>query len=431
MRNLEREHILMVILILMLGVSAAIMLQRENGRISPADSISDRHEKILLLSWWGNDQRHEYTMDGVNHFTDINPDIIVNYRYGEWTGYEKKTKVWMLSESEADVMQINYAWLDEYSADGTGFYDLNELADYIDLNTFTEEQKAYGTRNGHLNALPIAMNSHVFYYNQDVLDDYDLSAPMSWNEMFDAGKKLKKDDRYLLGMGKKQTFLLLIAYYEQSTGKAMFDSDGSFNATPDEISELLVFYGKMLEDHVLCPVDSFERADYMNGEIVGTMCWISDTPKYCDTLEENGVRVTRCLYPVLPDAKRTGWYIKPATMWAISKDVKHPAEAAALLNYLLNDPYMIKLQGVEKGIPVSGKAVEVLDTEGLKDTNEYAATEDIMVHSSEMNIIVANMENEDVIEIFKQNADEFIFDRMSADECADAIYEEMRKACAE
>lgn len=430
MRNLDREHLLLVILILVLGVSAAVMLQRENGRMFPADNISDRHEKIILLSWWGNDPRHKYTMEGVNHFADINPDVVVNYRYGEWNGYEKKTKVWMLSDTEADVMQINYAWLDEYSADGTGFYDLNDLADYIDLDAFTDEQKAYGTRNGHLNALPIAMNSHIFYYNQDVLDSYGIAAPTSWDEMFAAGKKLKADDRYLLGMGKKQMFLLIIAYYEQSTGKAMFNSDGSFNATPAEMADLLVFYRQMLDDHVLCPVEMFDKSKYMDGEIVGTMCWISDTQKYCDAIEEKGVNVSRCLYPLLPDAKRTGWYMKPATMWAISSDVQHPEEAALLLNYLLNDPYMIKLQGTEKGVPVSSKAIEVLDGEGLKDTNEYAATKDIMAHSREMNLIISNMEKEAIIEIFKQNADEYLFDRMNADECAKVICKEIRKACS-
>lgn len=430
MRNLDREHLLLVILILVLGVSAAVMLQRENGRMFPADNISDRHEKIILLSWWGNDPRHKYTMEGVNHFVDINPDVIVDYRYGEWNGYEKKTKVWMRSDTEADVMQINYAWLDEYSADGMGFYDLNDLADYIDLDAFTDEQKAYGTRNGRLNALPIAMNSHVFYYNQDILDSYGIEAPTSWDEMSEAGKKLKKDDRYLLGMGKKQMFLLIIAYYEQNTGKAMFDADGSFNATPAEMADLLVFYRQMLDDHVLCPVEMFDKSKYMDGEIVGTMCWISDTQKYCDALEEKGVNVSRCLYPLLPDAKRTGWYMKPATMWAISSDVKHPEEAALLLNYLLNDPYMIKLQGTEKGVPVSSKAIEVLDREGLKDTNEYAATKDIMAHSREMNLIISNMEKEAIIEIFKENADEYLFDRMNADECAKEICKEIRKACA-
>ena len=431
MRNLDREHLLLVILILMLGVSAAIMLQRENSRMSPADNISDRHEKTLLLSWWGNDPRHKYTMEGVNHFADINPNVIIDYRYGEWNGYEKKTMVWMMSDTEADVMQINYAWLDEYSSDGTGFYDLNDLADYIYLDAFTDEQLEYGTRNGHLNALPIAMNSHVFYYNQDVLDKYGAKAPTTWDEMFETGQILKKDDLYLLGMGKKQMFLLLIAYYEQSTGKAMFGPDGSFNATPDEMSELLVFYKKLLDENVLCPTESFDKSKYLNGKIAGTMCWISDTQKYCDALEEKGVTVTRCLYPMLPEAKRTGWYIKPATMWAISSDVRHPEEAALLLNYLLNDPYMIKLQGTEKGVPVSSIAIGVLETEGLKDTNEYAATEDIMSHSSETNLIISNMEKEEVIEIFKQNADEYIFDRMDADECADIICSEIRNACIE
>ena len=43
-------------------------------------------------------------------------------------------------------MLINYGWLDTYSSDGSGFYDLNTLSDYIDFENYTEEELAFGTK---------------------------------------------------------------------------------------------------------------------------------------------------------------------------------------------------------------------------------------------------------------------------------------------
>ena len=422
MKQYDRIRILLIALILFLAVVAALLLQKENAKSSETVHIAERQgEKEILLSWWGNDKRHEYTMKGVDHFVEENPEIRVNYRYGEWNGYAKRTRVWMLSGTEADVMQINYAWLDEYSEDGLGFYDLNTLSDHISLDAFTDEQKQYGMRNGHLNALPIAMNSHIFCFNQDILDRYGLTLPETWDDLFSIAEALKQDDISLLVMNKKQLFILLSAYHEQSTGRAMFDEDGTFAADSKDVSDLLVFYKRMIDENVLCPIDKSDVNDYLNGKAAGTLCWTSDAGKYCDTLEEKGIRTAMCLYPLIPDAQSSGWYIKPATMWAISAKTQHPEEAARLLEYLLSDPYMVSLQSTEKGVPVNSKAVAALAEEGYLETNEFKATKEIEKHWPDLKIMISNMENEDIIDVFKEGADEYIFDRMKADECADDI----------
>ena len=156
------------------------------------------------------------------------------------------------------------------------------------------------------------------------------------------------------------------------------------------------------------------------------MCWISDTKIYCDGLADTGANVVRGPYPKVNNAKVSGWYINPATMWAISADTVHPEEAARLLDYLLNDPEMAKLQQTEKGVPVSDAAVAALEEEGLSETNEFKAVQEMIEHQDEMNLIIPNMENESIIDAFKMGADEYIFDKMSVEECAKQIYNEMK-----
>ena len=140
---------------------------------------SQEQTTVISMSWWGNDPRHEYTLAGLSLFHDLNPDIMVNHSYGVWNGYERRYLMQMESHNNCDVMQINYAWLSEYSPDGTGYYDLNTLSGCIDFSQFTEEDLATGMRDGHLNALPIAYNSICLFYNADMFASYGLEIPQN------------------------------------------------------------------------------------------------------------------------------------------------------------------------------------------------------------------------------------------------------------
>ena len=426
------KNMLMILLVLFFTVASLIVVFLLSRRAKLNEKMTTREGEIeITMSWWGNDGRHKYTMEGVDLFQERHPELKVNYRYGVWNGYEKRNKVWMESHNEADVMQINFAWLKEYSPDGEGFYDLRKLSDYIDLDNFTEEELGYGESNGVLNALPIAMNTHTFYYNQDLLDKYGCDVPSDWDDLLELGKKAKADGKYALGITKKQLFLIMIAYYEQTSGKKFFNEDGTLAIDEAGMKNVLIYYKQLIDEHVFCPVNDFDRSKYMAGDIVGVMCWISDTKIYCDGMMETGARVSRGLWPKAEGAADSGWYVKPATMWAISADTLHPEEAATLLNFLLNDPDMAVLQKTEKGVPVSDSAVKALTGQGLTETNEYKATQEMNEHQQELHIMIPIMENDAVLDVFKSGADEYLYDKQSADECAAAICAGIRELAAE
>ena len=428
---MKGNKLLLILIVLVLAVAGVVGIFLFSRQTRPDESVKTRQGEIpITLSWWGNDGRHKYTMSGVDIFQEKNPEIRVNYRYGVWDGYEKRNKVWMESGNEADVMQINFAWVKQYSPDGTGFYDLRKLSPYIDLSNFTEEELSAGESNGVLNAIPIAMNTQTFYYNQELLDHFGCKVPETWDDLIALGRKAGAEGKYALGVAKKQMFLLMIAYYEQTTGKRVFNEDGTLAIDEAGILSMLTFYRKLIDEHALCPVDSFVRAKYMSGEVIGAMCWISDTKIYCDGMAETGATVSRGPYLKVESAADSGWYVKPATMWVISANTAHPEEAAKLLNYLLNDREMALLQGTEKGVPVSKAAVEALSGEGLTETNEYKATREMNEHMDEFHQMIPNMENEDIIDAFKSGADEYLYDKQSKETCAKSIYNEMKKLAA-
>ncbi|MBQ9519586.1 MAG: carbohydrate ABC transporter substrate-binding protein, partial [Firmicutes bacterium] len=205
----------------------------------------------ISLAWWGNDARVAYTMDGVNVFEQLNPDIKVKCKYGVWAGYSRRQNIYMLSHDEPDVMQVNFDWIGTYSPDGKGFYDMYKLTDSIDLSNFTKSDLDYGTVEGRLNAIPIALNTHCVFVNKDIYDSYGLDLPKCWDDYFEAAKVMSKDGVYPISMGDKQMFFFTLAYFEQTTGREACDKDGNLILTKDDIKIMLDFYKRLHKEKVL------------------------------------------------------------------------------------------------------------------------------------------------------------------------------------
>ncbi|MBR7084933.1 MAG: carbohydrate ABC transporter substrate-binding protein [Oscillospiraceae bacterium] len=330
----------------------------------------------ISLSWWGNDVRNKYTIQAVETFEQLHPEIKVKCSYSEWSGYETRNRIQMISDTEADVMQINYGWLNQYSADGEGYYDIYTL-DAMDISQFSEDVLRYGLKEGHLNAVPIAMNAQTVYINKTIYDNYGLDVPKTWNDLFHAAEVMKADNIYPLSAASKPMWLYLISYTEQTTKKKMIDSDtGNLNFNANDFKIMIEFYQRLVNEHVMPQVDFYERLELDNETYAGAVAWISDAVNYFGSAISSGREIVVADYTSIDGSgSGEGWYAKPATMYAVSKNTQYPKEAGILLNYLMNSSQMAELQGIEKGIPLSASAQETLKKDNLLTGIQYEASQ--------------------------------------------------------
>lgn len=383
--------------------------------------------KNITFSWWGGDGRHTYTLEGVDVFEQLNNDIQVSCKYGIWNGYGKRQNIYMASNEAPDVMQINYSWLPEYSPDGDEFYDIYELADYVDLSNFTDNELAYGEINGKLNAVSIAFNAETLYYNKDLYDKYNLPLPTDWGDFFAAAQVMSKDNIYPIAMGDKAAFFFVLAYFEQTTGKAACDEQGNLVLTKNDIGYMLKFYRRLIDEKVMPPVHQYDRNIFSQEKTAATMGWVSDVDRYCSALMEKGGNIVVGDYPRAEHSKRLGWYLKPASMYAISKNTKEPEAAARLLDFLLNNKEMALLQKTEKGIPISDSAFEVLEQEGLLDDLAVSANNQIMDNQKDLSKMNTVLEAENVYLSFINESNYYLYDKMSLEEVEELLYNEFYK----
>ena len=417
--NVARFIIAILLFVFFFGFNYYYVVIKPENHTVPTDTTKDT---IISFSWWGNDDIHLYTLTGIDAFEEKYPNIEVNCSYNVWNGYERRNRVYMLSGKSPDVMQINYNWIREYSADGSGYYDLNKVSDYIDLKAYSKKDLSYGTSNGVLNAVPIAYNAVVFYYNQDILDQYGLKVPETWDDLFTAASVMNKDGRYPLHLSDKHLFLSVLAHYEQTSGQTLFDEDGKYTGDTDTAAELLKFYKDLFDRQVICLDGKSTDTDFSNGTCAGVGIWASDAANYCTQLEDKGGS------PVLSTPPRTsdndalyGWYVKPATMYAISKNTPYPKESAELLNFLVNDKDMVLLQGTEKGIPVSSQARRILREKDAMNNYDAEAGNYVYSNLDRFETMVPSNENSDIIDAFCDEAARYVYGIADLNTCSQEL----------
>lgn len=424
-KKINWTDLLIFALIIALAAASIWYYDFRNASRTMVDYYDDR--ETISFGWWGNDERHQYTMEGVDLFEKENDAIAVDCRYSVWSGYAHRYRVYMLSGTEPDVMLVNYNWLKEYSPDGTGYYDLYQLSDVIDLSAFTEEQLKSGVVNGHLNALPTAYNAVVFYYNQSILNEYGLAVPKTWDDLKKAAEVLYPHGIYPLYMNEKHFFLCVNAHYEQTEKKQAFAADGVYTGGTDAAKEFLSFYRELVDSHVLRNIEENDADEFSRGGTAGAAFWASDADRYCKNMKESGYDMVLGSALSTEDGDFSGWYVKPATMYAIRADTAYPEEAAKLLDFLVNDPDMARLQGVEKGIPVSARAREALSETDLSDGFSAEAGNAVLDHLSDLRLMNPSLENEDVIRAFKDVSAKYIYGKEDLDTAAEELSDELIK----
>lgn len=389
---------------------------------SPTLVKNDQHE--ICFSWWGNEKRNNYMLRSVKTFEEKNRDISVIEKYSEFEGYKVKAKADLDSGRQADVMMVNYDWLYEYENKNESFYDLEELSD-IKLDNFTAEELKYGRIDGKLRGIPASLQTLTFFYNSTIYDQYDLSLPKTWDDLFNAAAIMSPDGMYPTSFNQKGFWLVCNAYNEQISGNTLFDDKGNFTATEEDIQNMLNFYLKLVKKKVSKRAEDFNSEDISRCKTAGVAAWISNADHYCSEAIESGLNIEVGAYPTTGNYTLYGWYIKPMSLYTVSRTSEEPEAAAKLLNYMLNDAAAISNQGIEQGIPLSRSAVETLEANNMFNGIEYAANVK-MKDDKELKQMNCFLENQKVMDIFSAGCDKVYFSGEVTDKCVKEVYEEMK-----
>lgn len=385
----------------------------------------------LRFSWWGDDERHKATLEAIELWNSIHPEIEIVPEYGGWDGWTEKVSSQMSGGTEPDIMQINYDWLATLSPDGNSFYNLDDLSKQLDLSGFDKDVLSFGEVDGKLNAVTVSVTGRGLFYNSDVYESLGAEFPSTWEELIALGDKFSQKDVYPLDLDIQSggtAWYLAIVYVQQITGREFISMDGEFGFTADDIRMALDFY-KKLEDHgVIRTIQTrtdedgnaalYQSPEFIGGNVAGVLEWGSSVGKYEAVLPEGALKSGPFL--TTEDGTSSGWMIKPSMLYTISKNTKHPDEAAAFMDFLLNNSECARILGTSRGIPASRYAHESLEQNGLLTGLAYES--DSMLDDLDTVTISPYMELPRMKEFYNTAIEQVSYDLCDTKTAADEMY---------
>lgn len=390
----------------------------------------------LRFSWWGGDDRHEATLKAIELWNEKYPDIKIEPEYGGWDGWTEKLNTQVSGDTAPDIMQINYDWLINLSKDGLGFYDLNLLSDYIDLSGYDDETISFGMMEGKLNALTVSMSGRGLFYNKDVYAQIGADFPETWDDLISLGNVFNEYGKYPIDLDIQtgaSAWYLAVVYVQQLTGKQFITMEGELEFNTDDIRTALDFYKKLEDNHVIRSVKQraeddgssalYQSPKFIDGTVAGVLEWGSAVGKYEAVLEDDKLCAGNFLST--EGGNNTGWMIKPSLMYAISDDTEYPDEAAAFINFLLNDEECAVILGTSRGIPADKNACNVLEKNGKLCGISYDSSE----YLSEVNPINVSpyFELAQLKEYYNTAIEKVSYKVSTTQEAAQEMYDKVKK----
>ena len=340
---------------------------------SEAHEINTTDPIELTISWWGGDSRHEAYQKALEAFHEKYPNITVSPTYGAWSGWEEKQSTALAADQGSDVMQVNWNWLYQYSPTGEKFVDLREYSDVIDLSQWSDAAKNACIVADSLQAVPISMTGRIFYWNTKTFEAAGVDYPKTLDDLMAAGKAFQEklgDDYYPLALGEYDRMILMTFYLESVYGKPWVEN-GELQYTAEEVATGLDFIESLEDNHVIPSIptmngkgidanNSIDKSQvWIDGTYAGIFEWDSSANKYQSALADNSGFVVGD--EIKFGDKANGGFSKVSMGLAITETCQHPAEAAALINFLLNEEAGASIMGSECGIPNSAAGLSIAE----------------------------------------------------------------------
>ena len=321
----------------------------------------------LSISWWGGDSRHAAYQSALEAFQAEHSNITVEPTFAAWSGWEEKMAAAFIAGNAQDVCQVNWNWLYNYSADGSKFVDLNTTSKFIDLTQWDAAAMDACYVANSQQCVPVSMTGRIFYWNMTTFNKAGITeVPKSLDDLMAAGKAFQEklgNDYYPMHLGAYDRMILMVFYLESKYGKDWADPvTSTLNYTEDEIAEGLAFIKSLVDNHVMMNLKTYYSAnsdtathqsnEWITGKIAGIFEWDSAASKYSSALDD----ANKDGFTVGEEIKfgdNNGGFSKVSMGLAITKTCKNVAEAATLINFLLNEEKGASIMGSECGIPAS------------------------------------------------------------------------------
>lgn len=205
--------------------------------------------------------------------------------------------------------------------------------------------------------------------------------------------------------------------------------DGELGFTADDICMALDFYKEMESSGVIRNIQTrtdedgntalYQSPEFIGGKVAGVLEWGSSVGKYEAVLPDGTLKAGPFL--TSDGENSSGWMIKPSMLYAVSKNTKYPDEAAAFMDFLLNNEDCARILGTSRGIPASHSAEKSLEQNGL--LTGLAHESDSMLEQLDTVTVSPYMELPQMKDFYNTAIEKVSYDLCDTETAAEEMYD--------
>lgn len=342
-------------------------------------AASDDEPITLRFAWWGGDERNAATLEVIEQFEALHPNVTIEAEYGGNDGYHDKLATQLASGTAADIVQVDPETFPQYVSTGDYFVNYMDYSN-MDLSTFDENYislEINGRYDGKQLGLPTGISGAGILVNQDLADEIgiDFTQAYTWDDLLEMGRKVREydDSMYLLCANKEYIVNLIVFNYgKQLCGSTLFDKEtGELNITEEQMAELMQYVKKLYDEGGVAPAsyqaayggDNLQSdANWIAGKYVSALTYISTIDVMVAANDSANYSMSQL--PMLSGCTEKGWASNTPQVMAVTKTCEHPEMAVEFMNYFFNNETALATLGATRSVPPTENARKICSENG-------------------------------------------------------------------
>lgn len=342
-------------------------------------AASDDEPITLRFAWWGGDERNAATLEVIEQFEALHPNVTIEAEYGGNDGYHDKLATQLASGTAADIVQVDPETFPQYVSTGDYFVNYMDYSN-MDLSTFDENYislEINGRYDGKQLGLPTGISGAGILVNQDLADEIgiDFTQAYTWDDLLEMGRKVREydDSMYLLCANKEYIVNLIVFNYgKQLCGSTLFDKEtGELNITEEQMAELMQYVKKLYDEGVVAQAsyqaayggDNLQSdANWIAGKYVSALTYISTIDVMVAANDSANYSMSQL--PMLSGCTEKGWASNTPQVMAVTKTCEHPEMAVEFMNYFFNNETALATLGATRSVPPTENARKICSENG-------------------------------------------------------------------
>ncbi len=288
------------------------------------------------------------------------PDVHVKIEMIPWDSLYQKLTTDIAAGAAPDMSIIGTRWLYDFAAQGIaepldGYMSPEFKSKFID--TFLSPS----TIDGKTMGLPVAASARAMMVNLDLFAKAGAEPPTTWDELYEASKKLSKvDGIYPLALMGKGIETDAYFYYALWTfGGNILTEDGRSALDQPQAIAAATFYKKLIDEKLTEPTPTnYAQTDIFNMFKEGRAAMVFTYPMLIPQVKAESPNLKYAVLPI-PNAGTKATYGVTDTLMVLASS-KAKKEVADFIEFAYQDKYRQVFDEGEGFLPVT-KAIADLD----------------------------------------------------------------------